>query len=172
MDLHLDAITLVYPDGDSTLTAVEDLDLSIPSGTTTALLGPSGSGKSSLLAVAGGLTRPTAGTVRIEPDAPPSPPDLTAEVECPGSHEGGPETTLSERSAAHRQRKRERASRACGAPTLTIPMTAWPGPAGSWPVPTPSRSAEDGPRQRHGITSILARHACFSDAPGGHKDEQ
>ncbi|MCR6688824.1 ABC transporter ATP-binding protein [Cellulomonas sp.] len=68
MDLHLDAITLVYPDGDSTLTAVEDLDLSIPSGTTTALLGPSGSGKSSLLAVAGGLTRPTSGTVRIGQD--------------------------------------------------------------------------------------------------------
>ncbi len=68
MDLHLDALTLVYPDGDSTLTAVEDLDLSIPSGTTTALLGPSGSGKSSLLAVAGGLTRPTAGTVRIGQD--------------------------------------------------------------------------------------------------------
>lgn len=68
MDLHLDAVTLVYPDGDSTLTAVEDVDLSIPSGTTTALLGPSGSGKSSLLAVAGGLTRPTAGTVRIGQD--------------------------------------------------------------------------------------------------------
>lgn len=68
MDLHLDAITLVYPDGDATLTAVEDLDLTIPSGTTTALLGPSGSGKSSLLAVAGGLTRPTAGTVRIGGD--------------------------------------------------------------------------------------------------------
>ncbi len=68
MDLHLDAITLVYPDGDSTLTAVEDLDLTVPSGTTTALLGPSGSGKSSLLAVAAGLTRPTAGTVRIGED--------------------------------------------------------------------------------------------------------
>ncbi|MDQ0424984.1 ABC transporter ATP-binding protein [Cellulomonas iranensis] len=68
MNLHLDAVTLVYPDGDSTLTAVEDLDLTIPSGTTTALLGPSGSGKSSLLAVAGGLTRPTTGTVRIGQD--------------------------------------------------------------------------------------------------------
>ncbi|TFH69869.1 ABC transporter ATP-binding protein [Cellulomonas sp. HD19AZ1] len=68
MDLHLDAVTLVYPDGDSTLTAVEDLDLTIPSGTTTALLGPSGSGKSSLLSVAGGLTRPTTGTVRIGQD--------------------------------------------------------------------------------------------------------
>jgi len=68
MELHLDRITLVYPDGGATLTAVDDVSLTVPSGTTTALLGPSGSGKSSLLAVAGGLTRPTAGTVRIGED--------------------------------------------------------------------------------------------------------
>jgi putative ABC transport system ATP-binding protein len=68
MDLHLDHLTLVYPDGDSTLTAVDDVSLTIPSGTATALLGPSGSGKSSLLAVAGGLTRPTSGVVRIGAD--------------------------------------------------------------------------------------------------------
>lgn len=66
MELHLDHITLVYPDGDTTLTAVDDVSIAIPSGTTTALLGPSGSGKSSLLAVAGGLTRPTSGAVRID----------------------------------------------------------------------------------------------------------
>ena len=68
MDLLLDHITLVYPDGESTLTAVDDVTVRIPSGTTTALLGPSGSGKSSLLAVAGGLTPPTSGTVRIGAD--------------------------------------------------------------------------------------------------------
>jgi len=68
MDLHLDHITLVYPDGDTTLTAVDDASLTVPAGTTTALLGPSGSGKSSLLAVAGGLTRPTSGVVRIGAD--------------------------------------------------------------------------------------------------------
>ncbi|MGC5166458.1 ABC transporter ATP-binding protein [Luteimicrobium sp. DT211] len=63
MDLHLEHVTLVYPDGDSTLTAVDDVSLTVASGTTTALLGPSGSGKSSLLAVAGGLTPPTSGSV-------------------------------------------------------------------------------------------------------------
>ncbi|RHA37916.1 ABC transporter ATP-binding protein [Cellulomonas rhizosphaerae] len=63
MDLRLENVTLVYPDGDATLTAVDDVSLTVPSGTTTALLGPSGSGKSSLLAVAGGLTPPTSGTV-------------------------------------------------------------------------------------------------------------
>ncbi|MFD6447335.1 ABC transporter ATP-binding protein [Promicromonospora sp. NPDC060204] len=65
MDLRLDRVTLVYPDGDTTLTAVDDVDLTIPAGTTTALLGPSGAGKSSLLAVAAGLTPPSRGTVAI-----------------------------------------------------------------------------------------------------------
>ena len=65
MDLHIDDVTLVYTDGESTLTAVDAVSLEVPAGTTTALLGPSGSGKSSLLAVAGGLTRPTSGVVRI-----------------------------------------------------------------------------------------------------------
>lgn len=68
MDLHLEHITLVYPDGDTTLTAVDDVDLTVPAGTTTALLGPSGAGKSSLLAVAAGLTRPSRGTVTIGDD--------------------------------------------------------------------------------------------------------
>ena len=63
MDLHLDHLSLVYPDGDTTLTAVDDVTLTVPAGTTTALLGPSGAGKSSLLAVAAGLTRPTTGHV-------------------------------------------------------------------------------------------------------------
>jgi putative ABC transport system ATP-binding protein len=65
MDLTLDHITLVYPDGESTVTAVDDVSLTVPAGTTTAILGPSGSGKSSLLAVAATLTTPTAGEVRI-----------------------------------------------------------------------------------------------------------
>lgn len=66
MRLHLDHLTLVYPDGTTTLTAVDDVSLTVAAGTTTALLGPSGSGKSSLLAVAGGLTPPTSGTVAID----------------------------------------------------------------------------------------------------------
>ncbi|MBD5786843.1 ABC transporter ATP-binding protein [Cellulosimicrobium terreum] len=68
MDLHLQHVTLVYPDGDTTLTAVDDVDLAVPAGTTTALLGPSGAGKSSLLAVAAGLTRPSHGSVTIGSD--------------------------------------------------------------------------------------------------------
>jgi putative ABC transport system ATP-binding protein len=65
VDLHLAHLSLVYPDGDTTLTAVDDVDLTVPGGTTTALLGPSGAGKSSLLAVAAGLTPPSAGHVAL-----------------------------------------------------------------------------------------------------------
>ena len=68
MDLRLNHITLTYPDGEASLTAVDDVSLTIRSGSTMALLGPSGSGKSSLLAVAGGLTPPTAGSVSIGTD--------------------------------------------------------------------------------------------------------
>ncbi|MFJ2301158.1 ABC transporter ATP-binding protein [Oerskovia paurometabola] len=68
MDLSLDHVTLVYPDGESTVTAVDDVSLTVPAGTTTAVLGPSGSGKSSLLAVAATLTTPTSGEVRIGDD--------------------------------------------------------------------------------------------------------
>jgi len=66
--LTLDHITLEYPDADRVLTAVDDVSLHVAPGTATALLGPSGSGKSSLLAVASTLTRPTRGTVRIGED--------------------------------------------------------------------------------------------------------
>lgn len=44
---------------------LDDVDLEIPRGRTTALLGPSGTGKSTLLRLATGLARPDAGVVRV-----------------------------------------------------------------------------------------------------------
>ncbi|WP_243789657.1 ABC transporter ATP-binding protein [Saccharopolyspora gloriosae] len=66
MSLQLRDITLTYPDGDSRLTAVDRADLQVPAGSVTAVIGPSGSGKSSLLAVAAALVTPDSGQVVVD----------------------------------------------------------------------------------------------------------
>jgi putative ABC transport system ATP-binding protein len=69
--LRLDQVTLEYPDGTDhtgrprTVRALDAIDFTVEAGTTTALVGPSGSGKSSLLAVAATLIRPTSGAVYL-----------------------------------------------------------------------------------------------------------
>lgn len=63
--LHLADVTLVLGDGEETVTALDRVDLEVHAGELVAVVGPSGSGKSSLLAVAGGLTTPTSGSVRL-----------------------------------------------------------------------------------------------------------
>ncbi|MFI8100271.1 ABC transporter ATP-binding protein [Streptomyces sp. NPDC086023] len=64
--LQLDGVTLTYPDGDGRLTALDSVDLTVPAGTLTAVIGPSGSGKSSLLAVAATLVTPDSGRVVVD----------------------------------------------------------------------------------------------------------
>ncbi|MEV5318130.1 ABC transporter ATP-binding protein [Streptomyces sp. NPDC052687] len=66
MSLRLTDITLTYPDGDNRLTALDQVTLEVPKGSLTAVVGPSGSGKSSLLAVAATLITPDAGTVVVD----------------------------------------------------------------------------------------------------------
>ncbi|MYR46713.1 ABC transporter ATP-binding protein [Streptomyces sp. SID5910] len=66
MSLHLTDVTLTYPDGDGRLTALDRVTLDVPRGSVTAVVGPSGSGKSSLLAVAATLITPDAGTVTVD----------------------------------------------------------------------------------------------------------
>ncbi|WP_077797372.1 ABC transporter ATP-binding protein [Streptomyces sp. JHA26] len=66
MSLHLTGITLTYPDGDGRLTALDRVTLEVPRGSLTAVVGPSGSGKSSLLAVAATLITPDAGSVAVD----------------------------------------------------------------------------------------------------------
>nr|WTC07668.1 ABC transporter ATP-binding protein [Streptomyces anthocyanicus] len=66
MSLHLTDVTLTYPDGGERLTALDRVSLEVPRGSLTAVVGPSGSGKSSLLAVAATLITPDAGTVTVD----------------------------------------------------------------------------------------------------------
>ncbi|WP_338701970.1 ABC transporter ATP-binding protein [Streptomyces sp. Q6] len=66
MTLLLDDITLTYPDGDGRLTALDRVSLDVSAGSLTAVVGPSGSGKSSLLAVAATLVTPDSGRVVVD----------------------------------------------------------------------------------------------------------
>lgn len=67
--LRMDGVTLTYPDGAGRVTAVDNVSLSIDRGRSLAVSGPSGSGKSSLLAVAATLTTPESGHVWLRTPA-------------------------------------------------------------------------------------------------------
>ncbi|HEY9092452.1 ABC transporter ATP-binding protein [Parasphingorhabdus sp.] len=58
-------VTLSLGEGDARVDILGGINLSIDAGSTVALLGPSGSGKSSLMAILSGLERASGGTVNI-----------------------------------------------------------------------------------------------------------
>ena len=64
--LAIRGLTRTYQTGDKTLTVLDGADLDVMPGEVVGLIGPSGSGKSSLLHAAGLLERPTAGQIFIE----------------------------------------------------------------------------------------------------------
>lgn len=66
-DIVIDAanVTLALGRGDARVEILRGIDLAVARGDSVALLGPSGSGKSSLMAVISGLERATGGTVRV-----------------------------------------------------------------------------------------------------------
>lgn len=63
--LSLDAVTLTLPSAAGPVEILRGVTLAVESGERVAVVGPSGSGKSSLIAVAAGLEQPTSGTVRL-----------------------------------------------------------------------------------------------------------
>lgn len=62
--LRCAGVGLAYSDGDVTTHAVADVTLMLPPTGVVGIMGPSGSGKSSLLYLLSGLKRPTSGSVR------------------------------------------------------------------------------------------------------------
>lgn len=61
--IRLDSVSLVYQDHGREVFACRDVDLNVKEGEFVGILGPSGSGKSSLLYLASGLKIPTQGSV-------------------------------------------------------------------------------------------------------------
>ncbi len=57
--------TKIYGEGDTAVTALREVDLSVTRGTFVSIMGPSGSGKSTLMHCMAGLDRLTSGTVSI-----------------------------------------------------------------------------------------------------------
>ena len=64
--LKTEALTKIYGEGESKVTALDNANLSVRQGEFAAIVGTSGSGKSTLLHMLGGLDRPTSGKVYVE----------------------------------------------------------------------------------------------------------
>ena len=64
--LQAEHLTLTYQDGEATLDAVHDVSIAVEDHQFIGLLGPSGSGKSSLLYLLSGLRRPSQGEIYLD----------------------------------------------------------------------------------------------------------
>ncbi|GCD45688.1 ABC transporter ATP-binding protein [Streptomyces paromomycinus] len=64
--LSLESVTRSYRRGARTVAALDDVSVTVPRGSFVAVMGRSGSGKTTFLQCAAGLDRPTSGTVRID----------------------------------------------------------------------------------------------------------
>jgi peptide/nickel transport system ATP-binding protein len=65
-ELRFDHVTVRFGTGSRTVTAVDEVDLTVPSGQVVGLVGESGSGKSTLARAAVGLTTPSSGQILLD----------------------------------------------------------------------------------------------------------
>ena len=64
--LRIDNVSVRFPLGSSTVTALNNVTLHVPAGQFCAVVGPSGCGKSTLLRLIAALATPTGGTVQVD----------------------------------------------------------------------------------------------------------
>lgn len=64
--IEMEALSKVYSTGKLTVTALDEIDLSIAHGEYVAIMGPSGSGKSTMMNILGCLDVPTSGRYRLD----------------------------------------------------------------------------------------------------------
>jgi len=65
MNIQMQDLTLKYDTDEGSITAIDDYELAIDSGSFVSIVGPSGCGKSSLLNLVGGFIKPTTGNIYI-----------------------------------------------------------------------------------------------------------
>ena len=68
--IAIDRVSKTYESGGGTVTALQDVSLTIAPGEFISLSGPSGCGKSTLMRLVGDLTQPTAGTLKVKGKTP------------------------------------------------------------------------------------------------------
>ncbi|HAV42931.1 TPA: macrolide ABC transporter ATP-binding protein [bacterium] len=66
MVIQFDKISKVYPMGEKSVEALQEISLEVEEGEFLSIMGPSGSGKSTLMNIIGCLTRPTSGQYILE----------------------------------------------------------------------------------------------------------
>ena len=64
--LRIEHLSKVYGQGENQVRAVDDVSFSVEKGEFLAIIGPSGSGKATLLHILGGVDRPTSGKVYVD----------------------------------------------------------------------------------------------------------
>ncbi len=67
--LQIQELTKTFSLGESCLQVLKGINLTVSAGEIVAIVGPSGAGKSTLLNIAGGLLRPSSGSVRLSEQA-------------------------------------------------------------------------------------------------------
>ena len=63
--LRMAGVTKTYTIGDTTITALDNVDFAAAAGEVVVVMGPSGAGKTTFLTIAGALLRPTSGVVEV-----------------------------------------------------------------------------------------------------------